>query len=229
MPYTKSVWVAGVTVIDAARQNNLETQYDEALLDSAKASGGVFLQRIGARYSLPGWAQAIPSNNPAAPTAHSIHFTPILLRQAITFDRICCEVTFAGGAGDLGRLGIYNSDLAVDGLTPDTLLLDAGTFTADAVAAKEIVIAQALGPGWYFLAFVTESGTFQIYLHEVASAGTVSPLSGTNTILASPGVRKVLTTAANPGANWPVNGLPDPAPACTAFSTNEAVILRDSS
>jgi len=31
MAYVKTTWVAGVTVISAARQNNLETQYDEVI------------------------------------------------------------------------------------------------------------------------------------------------------------------------------------------------------
>ena len=34
MPYTKTVWVSGVTPVDAAEMNNLETQYDESTADS---------------------------------------------------------------------------------------------------------------------------------------------------------------------------------------------------
>jgi len=234
MPYTKSVWVAGVTVVDAARQNNLETQYDEAGEDSV----GIFLfKQAGARFSLPGWSELKKNAWAAgAPTPYALHLVPVLPRILTTYDRIACRTTIAGAGGTLARMGIYNASLSATGLVPTSLVVDGGSFAIDGGIGEILtVIAQALKPQWYFVAFVTQDGTFRRFLtfdqtntdYKGPSMAPISGVSaGTNAYLLP---EITLLTAANPGADWPTNGLPDPCPAITSTSFFSHVLVRDSS
>jgi len=80
---------------------------------------------------------------------------PIFL-PTTTVDRIGIEVTSAGGAGSLGRLGIYNSSSS--GNYPDTLLLDAGTVAVSgSTGKKEATINQLITQGIYWLAHLSDT------------------------------------------------------------------------
>lgn len=83
---------------------------------------------------------------------------PIFL-PSVTVDRIGIEVTSAGGAGSLGRLGIYNSSSTSN--YPDTRLLDAGTVSVSSTGKREATISQTITQGIYWLAYLadTVSGT----------------------------------------------------------------------
>lgn len=83
--------------------------------------------------------------------------SPILIVEAVTVDRITCEVT-ATGASSVFRMGIY-SDSATRPGYPGALLLDAGTVdSATGTGVKEITISQLLSPGLYWLAGVAQGG-----------------------------------------------------------------------
>jgi len=84
-------------------------------------------------------------------TANRLYAIPVYISETGTFSKIGMEVT-TGLAGN-GRVGIYNMDS--DGL-PSTLILDAGAFTTNAAAEKEVTISQSLSQGWYYLAFVSD-------------------------------------------------------------------------
>jgi hypothetical protein len=76
--------------------------------------------------------------------------------SGVTLNRICCEVTSAGGAGNTARLGIYRDA----GGYPGALLLDAGTVATDTGTNREITIAQQISTsGLYWLAYVSQGGT----------------------------------------------------------------------
>lgn len=83
--------------------------------------------------------------------ANRLYAVPVYVSETNTFSKIGMEVT-TGLAGN-ARVGIYNID--TDGL-PSTLVLDAGTFTTNAAAEKEVTISQSLSHGWYYLAFVSD-------------------------------------------------------------------------
>jgi hypothetical protein len=71
-------------------------------------------------------------------------------RQA--FDRIGCEVTTVAAAGGVARLGLYTNSID----RPDALVGDFGTVDTTILGAREIVIAQTLDPGLYWLAVASQ-------------------------------------------------------------------------
>jgi len=86
----------------------------------------------------------------ARPPADQLWLTPIYLRAG-TLNRIGINVTTAGGAGAVARMGVYaDSDGA-----PGALLLDT-TVTATATAYTEATISLAVGDGAYWLGLVIQ-------------------------------------------------------------------------
>ena len=100
---------------------------------------------------------------------------PVFINRAVTVTRIGAEVTGAGTAGAVVRLGIYSSTAA--GL-PGTLLLDAGTIDGTSATYQEITISQALTPGLYWLTACTQvaSSTLRVW----AAGGAPSVPQSTN-------------------------------------------------
>lgn len=85
-------------------------------------------------------------------------FTPVVIPNAFTADRISVWVNTAGGAGAVVRLGIYTASPTT--ALPHTLVLDAGTIVADgSTGLKEITISQAVTPGLMWLACVSQTAT----------------------------------------------------------------------
>lgn len=102
------------------------------------------------RWVKPGYAWV--SNLAADLVLGRMYYCPIFVDELTTYIRIGIYVDTAAAAGKKVRLGIYEWD---DGV-PGDLILDAGTVDVDTTGAKEIVIAQALLRGAYFLAAVTD-------------------------------------------------------------------------
>mgnify|MGYP001592524472 FL=1 len=103
-------------------------------------------------------------------TAGRIYYLPIFVADPQTYIRIGAEVTVAGAAGKVIRLGIHAWNKGV----PGALVLDAGTIAADAVATAEITISKLL-QGWYFLTFVSDGApTVRALLNTYA----IPPVSG---------------------------------------------------
>lgn len=85
---------------------------------------------------------------------NAMRATPIFVPRAVTLDRIGAEVTVAGEAGSVIRLGIYSDD---GNGVPGTLLLDAGTIAGDGSAIwKEIAISQAVPAGLIWVTGVAQ-------------------------------------------------------------------------
>ena len=103
----------------------------------------------------------------AALTANRLHGMPIYISSPCTITKIGVEVNTAS-AGN-ARLGIYN--MGSDGL-PSGLLLDAGTVSTGTTGEKEVAISQALFPGWYFLAIVTDNAIAQLRCINGYSSGS---------------------------------------------------------
>jgi len=86
-------------------------------------------------------------------TQNTLYAYPWAVPNPITLTRLSVDVTTAGEAGSVLRLGIFYDN----GTTiPDVLLLDAGTVAGDAIAQPEITISQALNPGIYWLSTVAQ-------------------------------------------------------------------------
>jgi hypothetical protein len=93
-----------------------------------------------------------PPGEPAAVagTAGTGRFSPMWVPPGgATVDRIACQVTVAGSAGAVVRLGIYANGASND--YPGSLILDAGTVDATSTGVKEITISQAIPEGLVWL------------------------------------------------------------------------------
>ena len=84
-------------------------------------------------------------------TANRLYYFPFFCPDSTTFTRIGINVT-STAAGN-ARLGIYANSNGVPSGAP---ILDAGTVDVSTTGEKEIVISQALGVGWYWLAIVSD-------------------------------------------------------------------------
>lgn len=183
------------------------------------------------RWGMPGWYYTVMQTASTDIAADIIHFTPILVQEVRTFDRIGTRVTTLA-AGENTRLGIYNARRDADGLRPTSLIVDSGLLSV-AVAGPtdvEAVISEELVPGYYFLAQVTESATPRFQSPDSANA-VGPPVTGraSSSNLAADDV--VLLTTVDAGADYVNNGLPDPAIAVTSIDSafKACVNLRDSS
>ena len=80
---------------------------------------------------------------------------PIIISENQSWDRIGLEVTIAGSAGSVIRLGLYNSSNCI----PTNRIADYGTVPADSLGVKTIEISETLSPGLYFFALNHNSTT----------------------------------------------------------------------
>lgn len=103
--------------------------------------------------SVPG--VVITDVNTTVMTANLCFYLPMILNRAGVLDEVYHEVTVAGGAGTAARMGIYNADADWQ---PTTLVRDFGTVSVASTGVKSITgIAQALAPGRYLLAYLSDA------------------------------------------------------------------------
>jgi hypothetical protein len=88
-----------------------------------------------------------------AQSRNVIRFTPFIVSETTTFDKLGMEITGAGTAGSVVSLGIYNSS----GGLPTTVNTDGGTIAGDSATNQEVIISTTLNPGLYYLAFQHDS------------------------------------------------------------------------
>jgi len=74
--------------------------------------------------------------------ANRLYLTPMYLPAPRNVDRIGINVTLAGAAGSVARLGVYNSD-PTTGL-PSTVLVDGGTVAISATGAAQVTVSATL-------------------------------------------------------------------------------------
>ncbi len=91
--------------------------------------------------------------NPETLAANTLYAGSLFLARAMTFDRICVDVTVAAAAGKKARVGIYNDGT---NLYPGSLILDAGEVAVDSTGLKAININQKLVAGLYWVACVSD-------------------------------------------------------------------------
>ncbi len=125
------------------------------------------------------WYNAYLSGTPttATPTASDLRILPVYMPVPRNVDRIGCNVTTAGTAGHVARMGVYNAD-PTTGL-PTTVRVDAGTIAVDTTGVKEVVISATLH-GLHWLGITTQSGAFSGFAAATlpAVAGAATPHGG---------------------------------------------------
>lgn len=84
----------------------------------------------------------------------TIRLVPFMIPHQITITKIGSEITGAGEAGSVLRLGVYSDN---DG-RPGALLVDAGTIDGTSTTVQEVTLAAplTLGPAWYWAASVVQ-------------------------------------------------------------------------
>ena len=152
--------------------------------DLGVARGGILNHGQNAlpsgRYISNSLAQASTAQNF---TPNNLWFCPFVAPFDVTIDRLCVEVTTAGAASSLGRIGIY----AVTGGVPAALIRDAGTFDGSALGVKELTLDPTVtlsGGTNYAFAFFHNSGSNMVMrvfsfvgamqLSEAAAGGNVT-------------------------------------------------------
>ncbi len=224
-------WEIPLASFQIAPSGAITALTDEREYTVSAIAAGRFVSRAGqTRWSIPGWMFKVSNTVGQLNPTDSIHFTPILIQETRTFDRIGGWVQELA-AGENTRVGIYNARLDPDGLVPTTLIVDGGQLSVNAQGvAVEAVISEELTPGFYFLAQVNESVTPRFRAPDTATAITV-PVTALSFSAGQDAISVLLKTDTNPGADWVNNGLPATAPAVTAMdSSSQACLqLRDSS
>jgi hypothetical protein len=146
--------------------SSIQTQFSNI------TSGNVSFKRISGY-----WYSSAVTNFVASTAALSrdiIRLTPFIVSENESFDRISMEISGAGTAGSLVRLGIYNSS----GGYPTTNLLNAGTILGDSATNQTITISQALTPGVYWLAYIHNSVANISFRTIQATTGAIPSILG---------------------------------------------------
>jgi hypothetical protein len=109
---------------------------------SAAAVAGSLRQRVvtGQSRYYTAIGGTVGTGQVGAATAAAI---PIFLDTDVTITELAAEVTTAGAAGSLLRLGLYSDNAGV----PGTLLVDAGTVDATTTGVKTLTVSQAVSAG----------------------------------------------------------------------------------
>ena len=147
------------------------TNWNNGLLDR---KGGNFYRRAGRWYTQADNANALTAVNHTTP---SVFFVGFAVERTITIDALAVEVTTAGSAASVARMGIYNADTTL--CIPTTLIVDSGNFSVASTGTKTVILGSSvtLQPGLYFTALSTGSTT----AHQFRSlaAGNFAQIIGT--------------------------------------------------
>ena len=122
-------------------------------------------------------------------TANQLYGIPIFIGVNQVVTEIGIEVTTAGSASTVIRLGIYGESSGV----PGNLIVDAGTVTADSNAVKAITISQTLAPGWYFLCCFSDS-TATVRCATIAARNNIFGMASSSAALTTMYIRALAYT-----------------------------------
>ena len=138
-----------------------------------------------------------------------LHFTPFIVPARRSFDRIGINVSTAatGGSGGTLSFGIYGT---TDG-SPGTLIMNTSTISSESTGSKEMVIAQTLDPGLYWLALLVLTAGCSVSAFSTAqpwvSASTTPWSAATNTAPYLPSTT-TFTSPVDPTAFFRVGSYP---------------------
>lgn len=137
----------------------------DGLISQAMSSGGQLLEPN--RFIRPKTSNVTTG----APAQGTLTAMPIVIGESGTIVSLSVNVTSAGQAGALYRLGIYNDDGHGQ---PSTLLIDAGTVAGDAIGVNAATINLWVPAGRYHLAAVPQNCATTAPTVNI-STGTVDP------------------------------------------------------
>jgi hypothetical protein len=141
-----------------------------------EAIAPAFIAPAGVKsYGIPG-LRPTGTGTPAQ-SQDRLNYEPWFLESTATLDRIAVEVTTAGTAGKLLRMGIYNANTS---WTPTSLVVDAGTVAVDATGIQAATINVTLPPGRYICAWVLPTGgTAPVLRQVIGTVNSFPTISGT--------------------------------------------------
>lgn len=125
--------------------SSIQTQFNNIV------GGNISFPRISGNWYSSAITDFVAST--ASISKDNIRLTPFIISETTSFDKIAMEISGAGTAGSVIRLGIYNSTNNY----PSTNLLNAGTILGDSATNQTITINQQLTPGVYWLAYTHNS------------------------------------------------------------------------
>jgi hypothetical protein len=133
--------------------------FDGTTLDSATAfpveqisRGSGYISFIG------GSAAGGNSSNMVNVAGGYVLFAPVYVRKSDNYTTFSVIVTVAGSASSVGKMALYTIDPT--DATPDALVCQSGTFTADSTGLKQPTMASTfVKEGWYYMAIGTDSTT----------------------------------------------------------------------
>lgn len=168
----------------------------------------------------PGWS--VPGFTSSAIVDNRVYYTPIWLDRSTSFTRLGLNVSIAGAALSVARLGIYAAIIDGGGkLQPDTLTLDAGTVVVDSTGGKEIVISLTLMAGYHFLVISTD-GVPSLFRVAGGNPGIIPVI--TRAVSPAQTSGHILTRNVVDGASAFVD--PSPSPDAIRAFTETHVMLR---
>ena len=149
----------------------------------------------------------------AALTLNRLHVMPQYVREDTRIDALAAEVTGAGGAGSVIRLGVY--DTQRDACYPGRLLAQTGPMDATGTGVKsEPVTLLMRGKRLYWFAYVAQVGTVPTI--RVTPSTALSGYAGTEATMAANygGTHYFLHSAGGPlPSPYPNNGIRAPGSA----------------
>jgi len=129
--------------------------WSDAVHSHESAAEGGLIERFLRNWRTGAYIDPWPNRavGTVAIVADTLYAAPFMVVRPLTIDRLAIQVTGAGAAGKLARLGIYRDGA---NLYPGALLADVGAVAVDGVAVVAAAIAGnlALQPGLYWLALL---------------------------------------------------------------------------
>ena len=163
--------------------------------------GGRFNDEGTLQLSIPG-VQGATGVGTVAMAIDTVRYYPMVVDHPIQVDQLSVEVTAAGGASTVGRLGIYHADTDFQ---PTTLVVDAGTVLVDSTGPKHLAVspAEVLLPGRYVMAFNSDAAPSLRALRTVhAMWGGISDTLGASLLVFQLQATQTFAAFPDPGTQY---------------------------
>lgn len=142
-----------------------------------------------------------------APTADTIYFTPFVIKEATSIDRLAIRVLTGVASGEV-QLAVYAAS-ATTGRPAGSALADTGVVGATVATLVDAAVTPVtLQPGVYYFALQGNNTTLRWVSLNTAAGTAVAEYSGTDTAAAlfnSSGGMAVLVTASQAYGTWPTD------------------------
>lgn len=116
------------------------------------------------------WTSPVGQRSASGPVLNRLSVCPLWLPEPVTIDRIGCEVTTAGTAANVVRLGIYAADEGPPAENwPGSLMADFGTVDVTSTGAKELAVSAQLPAGLVWLAACCQVSAASLVMRSLLS------------------------------------------------------------